>query len=61
VYKGKKICVVVPAYNEENLVLKVIKTVPEFIDHFIVVDDASADNTYQAAAQSAMEELLLCG
>jgi glycosyltransferase involved in cell wall biosynthesis len=48
-YKDRKIASVVPAYNEGELVLKVIKTMPDFVDHIIIVDDASRDNTYELA------------
>lgn len=41
----KKIAVVIPAYNEELLVAKVIETMPEFVDHIVVVDDCSFDAT----------------
>ena len=44
-YKGKKIGVVVPAYNEEKQIRKVLETMPEFVDKIIVVDDASTDRT----------------
>lgn len=44
-YGGKTIAVVVPAYNEEKLIGKVLKTIPVFADHVIVVDDASQDHT----------------
>jgi len=41
-YRDKTIAVIVPAYNEEKLIGKVLKTTPEFVDHIIVVDDASS-------------------
>jgi len=41
----KKIGVVVPAYNEENLIGTVINTMPKFVDTIYVVDDLSTDNT----------------
>ncbi len=44
-YRGKTVAVIVPAYNEEKLIGKVLKTVPSFVDHVIVVDDASPDRT----------------
>ena len=44
-YKNKKIAVIVPAYNEEKLVGKVISTMPDFVDEIIVVDDNSKDET----------------
>jgi hypothetical protein len=37
----KKIGVVIPAHNEEKLIGKVIATMPDFVDHIIVVDDES--------------------
>jgi glycosyltransferase involved in cell wall biosynthesis len=44
-YKGKNIGVVVPAFNEELLISKVITMTPDFVDLIIVVDDASTDHT----------------
>jgi glycosyltransferase involved in cell wall biosynthesis len=44
-YKGKTIGVVVPAHNEEKLIVRVIDTLPDFVDKIIVVNDASTDNT----------------
>lgn len=44
-YKGKLICVVVPAYNEATQIGKVIETMPDYIDKIVVVDDASKDET----------------
>ena len=43
--KNKSIAVVVPAYNEELLIGKVIDTMPEFVDHIVIVDDLSTDKT----------------
>ena len=44
-YRDKTVSVVVPAYNEEKLIGNVLKTVPGFVDHIVVVDDASSDRT----------------
>ena len=38
-YKGKKIGVVVPAYNEEKFIASVINTIPDFVDKLYVVKD----------------------
>lgn len=45
-YKEQCIAVVVPAYNEEALILSVIDTMPDFVDQIIVVDDCSKDATF---------------
>ena len=44
-YKKKKISVVVPAYNEEVQILKVIDTMPGFVDFIVITDDKSTDRT----------------
>ena len=44
-YKNFKIAVVVPAFNEEVLIAKVLTSMPEYVDKVIVVDDCSRDNT----------------
>jgi glycosyltransferase involved in cell wall biosynthesis len=44
-YKGQRIAVVVPAYNEARHVGGVIATMPAFVDHVIAVDDCSTDET----------------
>ncbi|MEW6264407.1 MAG: glycosyltransferase family 2 protein [Thermodesulfobacteriota bacterium] len=44
-FEGRKIAVVVPAYNEESLISRVLTTMPDFVDRVYVVDDFSSDNT----------------
>jgi len=44
-YKDKTVAVVVPAYNEEKLIGRVIETIPDFVDHLVIVDDLSTDGT----------------
>src|SRR4051812_47446011 len=45
-YKNQRIAVVVPAHNEARHVVKVISTVPSYVDYVIVVDDCSSDDTH---------------
>ena len=42
---GKYIAVVVPAFNEEKQIGRVIETIPEFVDRIVVVNDFSTDKT----------------
>lgn len=42
---NKTIAVVVPAFNEEKQIGRVIETMPAFVDRIIVVNDCSTDNT----------------
>jgi glycosyltransferase involved in cell wall biosynthesis len=44
-YREKSVAVIVPAYNEEKLIDRVLTTLPGFIDHIVVVNDASRDAT----------------
>ena len=44
-YNNKKIGVVVPAHNEVSQIQQVIRTMPDYVDAIIVVDDASSDET----------------
>jgi len=48
-YEGLRVAVVVRAYNEERLVGGVVAAMPELVDHVIVVDDASTDDTARVA------------
>ncbi len=48
-YRGQRIAVVIPAFNEERAVARTVRSVPGFVDHVLVVDDASTDRTVNAA------------
>ena len=44
-YNGKRIAVIIPCYNEESQIENVIRTMPNFVDRIVVVDDGSRDRT----------------
>lgn len=50
-FMSKTIAVVVPAYNEEKLIGRVIDTMPSLVDRIVVVDDCSRDSTAAVVEQ----------
>ena len=54
-YLEKRIGIVIPAYNEEKLIGKVIGTLPEYVDNIVVVDDCSRDRTATVVQSLAAE------
>ncbi|UCD36126.1 MAG: glycosyltransferase [Nitrospiraceae bacterium] len=55
-YSGKKISVVIPCYNEESQITKVLSSLPDYADSICVVDDASTDKTVQAVRDYASRD-----
>src|SRR5664279_1821085 len=51
-FKGCRVAVVVPAFNEARKIARTLRSIPGFVDHVIVVDDASADGTGRIAQRS---------
>jgi glycosyltransferase involved in cell wall biosynthesis len=52
-FEGRPVTVVIPAYNEEKLLGRVLETLPPIVDRIIVVDDASRDGTSQVLVEAA--------
>src|SRR5918992_4342683 len=48
VVEGKRVAVVVPAHDEEELIGATVAGIPDFVDRVLVVDDGSTDGTAQA-------------
>ncbi len=55
VLESARIAVVVPAFNEAGWIAETVETMPAFVDHVVVVDDASCDAT-SAVARAARSE-----
>lgn len=48
-YRDLTIAVVIPAYNEDRLLPRTLSGIPAYVDHILVVDDASKDATVAGA------------
>jgi glycosyltransferase involved in cell wall biosynthesis len=57
--EGKRVAVVVPAYDEERLIADTLRGVPDFVDRIYVVDDGSRDGTAAAAERVGDERVLV--
>ena len=44
--------VIIPAFNEENAIAKVINEIPKYVNEIIVVSNNSTDNTVEAAQKA---------
>lgn len=52
-YHGARVAAVVPAYKEEKMISTVISTMPDYVDHIVIVDDHSPDATSEVVARLA--------
>ncbi|WP_439591531.1 glycosyltransferase family 2 protein [Microbacterium sp.] len=52
-FDGAVIAAVVPAYKEERMISRVIETMPDYVDHIVIVDDCSPDATSEVVRASA--------
>jgi glycosyltransferase involved in cell wall biosynthesis len=49
-WHGARVAVIVPAFQEERLIGRMLSRLPAFVDRVYVVDDASTDRTSERAA-----------
>lgn len=50
-YRDLKVATILPCFNEEKLIEKTVKTIPDFVDKVIIIDDKSTDETLKIAKQ----------
>ncbi len=51
--EGKRVAVVVPAHDEEQLIGRTLAEIPAFVDRIYVIDDKSGDSTVERARAAA--------
>ena len=57
--EGKRVAVVVPAYNETDRIAGVLSGLPSFVDLVVVVDDASLDATSSVATAARPDAVVV--
>src|SRR4030042_6866612 len=50
-FQGRKVGVIVPAYNEESLIVPTIENMPSYVDRIYAINDGSTDHTHEVIAQ----------
>src|SRR3954468_1932904 len=56
--EGKKVIVVMPAYNAEQTLERTVAEIPSCVDDIIVVDDKSSDKTAEVARRLGLHTLV---
>src|SRR3954467_2220360 len=54
-YKGLSVSVVIPCFNEEHGIAAVLKSMPDYVDQVVVVDNNSTDETGRVALENGAE------
>lgn len=57
-FRQLRVSVVIPAFNEAGKIAATVASVPNLVDHVVVVDDASTDETSERFATSDRVELI---
>ncbi|HEX4339919.1 MAG TPA: glycosyltransferase family 2 protein [Polyangiaceae bacterium] len=58
---AQRVAVVVPAFNEEERIARVVERIPAWVAHVVVVDDASSDDTARAAEDAGQQRTAKLG
>ena len=58
-YKGRKVVIVMPAYNAERTLEQTYREIPlDVVDEIVLVDDASKDNTSEVAKSLGIQHVI---
>jgi len=58
VIDGRKLVLVMPAYNAEATLERTVTEVPKIVDHLILVDDGSTDRTVEVALRLGLHTIV---
>jgi glycosyltransferase involved in cell wall biosynthesis len=58
VIDGRKLVLVMPAYNAEATLERTVAEVPKMVDHLILVDDGSTDRTVEVALRLGLQTIV---
>jgi GT2 family glycosyltransferase len=58
-YQNLRIVIIIPAYREEERIEGVVRGLPSWVDHIVVVDDGSTDRTFERASSIADQRLVV--
>ncbi|MBD3387398.1 MAG: glycosyltransferase [Candidatus Altiarchaeales archaeon] len=58
-YRDKSLAVVVPAYNEQDLISTTLTRIPDYVDRIFLVDDGSTDGTVDEAEKLNLPNLTI--
>jgi glycosyltransferase involved in cell wall biosynthesis len=59
VFLGRRVAAIIPAFNEERHIAGVLANMPDFVDHMIVIDDKSTDQTVKVVSELVDPRIVL--
>ena len=58
-FLGRRVAAIIPAFNEERHIAGVLANMPDFVDHMIVIDDKSTDQTVKVVSELVDPRIVL--
>jgi glycosyltransferase involved in cell wall biosynthesis len=56
-YRGQRVCVIIPCYNVARHIAEVLSAVPAYVDRIVAVDDGSRDETVKLLEAATDERI----
>jgi len=57
-YKGKKICVVIPAYKVSRHISSVVSGIPKYVDNVIIIDDCCPEQSHKSVTKTKRIQII---